>query len=310
MPGFAHVIVSLGLSMFLHKVTDGKFSIKHAIIFSVNSLVGPDLFGVLDYQGYVYVFFHGYGWFVAALPLALVWWVFSAYRFSWNPLHVAKRDIVSEPVMTIPEAFCTVSAGGIMHQFVDLIGHPSFIEYAGQQDTPWGAVWFGGDNWFSLQGVLGTGMFPCGNEFGFWEFYAYIIPVTAGSLVLMFFLMQRGTRAFYVSSTIIVIVTFLPLAIAYFIPDTSGFDVNALGVNYFGGDVVPSTYRLTGGEADLGVMVFFGLFFFVPIVLLWMGYAGIPGLKKKGYRAILENVERECRAEKESRLRAIASRAT
>ncbi len=47
MPGFAHIIFALGLSVFLTKFSEGKFTSKHALIFIVNNLFGPDLAGFL-----------------------------------------------------------------------------------------------------------------------------------------------------------------------------------------------------------------------------------------------------------------------
>jgi hypothetical protein len=305
MPGFAHIVVSLGISLFVLKATRGKFSVKHAIIFTVNSLVGPDMFGVLSYND-VYNFFHGYGWFLAAVPLALAWSFFTRYSLQWAPLKVTKRDPAREAIISIPEVFCLVAAGGIFHQFIDIIGHPPTIDYAGMMNVPWGAVWFGGDLWFSIESVLGTGMFPCGNYFKFPEFLAYLVPIIAATVALIMFFMQRSSKHFQIASIVIIAAAFVPLAIAYAVPDTSGFDIHGVGVNYFGSDAyVASTYRLTGGEADLGVMVFFGLFFFVPLVLLWMSFDGIPFVKKTGLRAAIERIEAEERESARQRVREV-----
>ncbi|MBN2150087.1 MAG: hypothetical protein JW839_01450 [Candidatus Lokiarchaeota archaeon] len=303
MPGFAHVVFALGLSLFLHKASHGKFSTKHAIIFSVNSLVGPDIFGFLDYYSVAYMFFHGYGWLLAAVPLALAWSVFTRYSLRWVPFRVARRDPAREAIATIPEVYCLVAAGGIFHLFVDLIGHPPTIPFAGNPVAPWGAVWFGGDLWFSIDSLLGTGMFPCGNHFHFPEFYAYLVPVLALTLVLILFFMQRSSKHFQLASIIIIVAAVVPLAIAYAVPDTSGFDVYGPGITYYGSDAwVASTYRLTGGEADLGVVVFFGLFFFVPLILLWMSYDGVPFVRKRGLRAAIERIEAEERASARQRV--------
>lgn len=306
MPGFAHVAISLGLSLFVFKATRGKFTPKHAIIFTINSLVGPDLFGIIPY-GDVYVFFHGYGWFVAAVPVALAWSLFTRCSLQWRPLKVTKRDPGREAIISIPEVFCLVAAGGIIHQLVDIIGHPPTINYEGTI-VPWGAVWFGGDLWFSIQSVLGTGMFPCGNYFHFPEFYAYVTPVAAVAIALIMLVMPRGAKQFQIASAIIIAATFLPLAISYAVPDTSGFDVHGLGVNYFGSDAyIASTYRLSGGESDLGTMVLFGLFLFVPLILLWMGCDGIPFVKKQGMRAAIERIEKEERERIKLRIRELVA---
>ena len=294
MPGFAHVCIAMGLSVFLYKVTGGKFSIKHAIIFSVNNLVGPDIFGVLDYLSPWYFFFHGYGWVIAAIPLVFLWMIFARYHVQWKPFKAWKRDPKVEPVITIPEIYCLVAAGGIMHMFVDIIGHPSFIYYNGVL-VPWGTAWFGDQLFESIQGIWATGLFPCGNTFHFWENYVLLGSILLVALILIIFIMQKGKKPFYLSVLVIIVSYFIPLAISWFIPN-SGFNINQPGiVNYYGDPTgfVPYTFHLTGGEADLGVLVFFGLFLFVPLVLLYMSYTGIPGIKLKGYRAIAAQVESE-----------------
>jgi hypothetical protein len=43
-------------------------------------------------------------------------------------------------------------------------------------------------------------------------------------------------------------------------------------------------------------VVYLGLFLFVPLVLLWMSYDGIPFIKKHGLRAAIERIEAEERA--------------
>lgn len=292
MPGLAHVAIAFGLSAVLHAMTRGKFTSKHAIIFSFNNLLGPDLFGLIS--GDWYAFFHGMGWLLAAIPLALLWSVFARYSLRWRPFRVAKRDPATEPVITFPEVFCLVAAGGLFHLFVDIIGHPPYIATGDGGIVPWGAVWFGGDAWFSIESIWATGMFPCGNTFDFHEFMPYVAPVAGVSIILVFFVMQRGRKWIFLSTACIALVTVVPLAIAWFVPDGSGFDVTAPGVTFFGDPgAVTSTYRLSGGEADLGVLVFFGLFFLLPMVLLWMGCHGIPGVPLAGYRAVQARVDAE-----------------
>ncbi len=288
MSGFAHVVVALGLSLFLHKVTRGKFSIKHSIIFVVNTLIGPDMFGFLAFDNEWYWFFHGYGWILAAVPLALAWSVFTKFSLQWWPFRVTKRDPAKEAIITIPEVFCLVAAGGIFHLFVDIIGHPPTIDFGTLTNVPWGAVWFGDDSWFSIASILGTGRFPCGNYYGYPEFLPYLVSILAVTLVLIIFVMQRSSKHFQIASAIIIVVAIMPLAIAYVDPMLSGSE--------------PAAYRLTGGEADIGVEVFFGLFLFVPLVLLWMSYDGIPFVKKKGLRAAIERIEAEERAAAKQRV--------
>jgi hypothetical protein len=294
MPGFAHICISIGLSVFLFKITSGKFSIKHAIIFIVNSLVGPDAFGL--FSGQVYLFFHGYGWFVAALPITFGWMIYARYHVQWKPFKVWKLDASKEWLITLPEIYCLISAGGIFHQLVDIIGHPSFIWYNGVANVPWGVVWFGDNVYFSSQSILGTGLFPCGDAFGFVEYYITLVIFLGATLLCIFFIMRRNKKSFYLASLVLVAAYFVTLAIAWFIPVTK-FNVNQPGVvNYYGDpNFISSTMLLTGGEADFGVLLYFGLFLFVPLILLYFSYAGIPRVPKQGYRAIVEKVESEAR---------------
>ncbi|MEX2682133.1 MAG: hypothetical protein Q6373_011065 [Candidatus Sigynarchaeota archaeon] len=296
MPGTAHIVFNLGLSLFLYKATRGKFSIKHAIIFTVNSLVGPDMFGFLDWGNQAYWFFHGYGWIVAAIPLAFAWSIFTKFSLQWVPFKVTKRDPAKEAIITIPEVFCLVAAGGLLHLFIDIIGHPPTASYpGGPYDIPWGAIWFGNDWWFSMDSILATGRFPCGNYYGYPEYLPYLVSVLAITLLLMMFVMQRSSKHFQIASVIVILAGIAPLLIAFVGPLLSGSE--------------PMAYHLTGGEADLGVDVFIGLFFFVPLVLLWMSYDGIPFVKKHGLRAAIERIEAEERASAKQRIAEVVAAA-
>ncbi|MBD3187936.1 hypothetical protein GF325_13955 [Candidatus Bathyarchaeota archaeon] len=303
MPGFVHVVIALGLSLFLYIVTGKKFGVKHAIIFSVNSFVGPDIFGILDYRSKLYVFFHGYGWFLAAIPLALLWSVYTKYTLQWKPFEVGKRDPSKEHVITVPEVFCLVAAGGIFHQFMDLVGHPSYITYEGVANTPWGAVWFGGENWFSVEAIWGTGMFPCGNEFGFWENYVYLGACIGLALILIIFYMPKGDKSFIKDTLLIIGVASLPLIIFFFIPDYSNFDIMAEDATFFGNPAdLRSVFRITGGEADLGVFVYYVLFMFVPLALLYLGYRGVPGVELGEYRQRKRELESKAKRDIEKEM--------
>ncbi len=285
MPGFAHVIFALGLSVFLNKFSDGKFTPKHALIFVINNLFGPDLAGAfVPYDSVWYLFLHGYGWFLMSLALLIPWDIF-VNRTSWDSQKKRPKffDKNKKRIMSIPQVYFLIAAGGIFHLFIDIIGHPSYIPYEGVKSFPWGVVWFGDGNYISIMDIWATGMFPCGNELGFWESYLYVYGfggAVIGGTVLLYAHKSdlHLTKAFIILS----IAYTLPLIIFYFIPDYSGFNINAKGVSYFGNpDYVPSTYRLTGGEADLGVLVFVFLFFFVPLLLIYYSINELPFHKSK-----------------------------
>ncbi len=294
MPSFAHICIGFGLSAFLFKITNGKFSIKHSIIFVVSAFF-PDVFGFLEWEDPIYLFLHGYGFFVAAIAFTFFWMVYAQYHVQWKPFKAWKADVTKEPVMTLPEIYLVTAAGGIFHQFVDIIGHPSFIWLNGTPNVPWGVVWFGDSLYESIQGIWATGLFPCGNTFDFPEYLPVLLTSMVGALLLVMFVMQRSKKAFYLSTFVIIAAYFLVLGISWFFPNTN-FNINQPGiVNYYGdpSGFVPFTFHLTGGESDLGTLVFFGLFLFVPLVLLYYSYHGLPRVPKKGYRAIVEKIEKE-----------------
>ena len=128
MAAFAHIFISLMLSYFLMKISNGKFTAKHAIIFSVNSHFGPDIFGFLDMEGisfYFYMFFHGYGWILAAFIVAIPWWRAAQYQMDIDipkrVFNIQKREEGDPLKMEYLVVYCLVAGGGIMHLFVDLI---------------------------------------------------------------------------------------------------------------------------------------------------------------------------------------------
>ncbi|MBD3353273.1 MAG: hypothetical protein GF364_17465 [Candidatus Lokiarchaeota archaeon] len=313
MPGFAHIVVALGLSVILNKMTDNKFKIKHAVIFTINAFVGPDLMGIFfGYQSGAYLFTHGYGWFVVAIPIALLWSVYTHFKLQWRPFKIERRNPNKESVITYAEVLCLVIAGGIFHQTMDLIGHPSYIDWLvdGEllENAPWGVVWFGWENYFSIEAIWSTGMFPCGFELGFLESYIFLGIIVPISVFLVFGVMQKNRKAFYRTSIFIMLMYTIPLIIAYFIPDMSGFDVTAEGVNFYGDPSdVRYVYRLTGGEADLGVIVYFVLFLFVPLIFIYWGFSGVPGLKKTGFRAKIEKIEAEEKKRKKMKIKELTS---
>jgi len=190
--------------------------------------------------------------------------------------------------------YCLVAAGGIFHQFLDLIGHPPTIHYEEVGNiVDWGGVWFGNDNWFNLDWVLSTGAFPCGNTFGF-TLSNVFTTVTAIILVLVVFFRvpKEQGKDFTKFAVILTLIYFLPLLIAYFIPDPHNFiENNPIAYeNYTGeGSYYPSTFYLTGGESDFGVILYMLLFFFVPMLFLYWGTFGLPFGKDEKQEGTIKN---------------------
>jgi len=294
MPAFAHIIIALGLSIFLYKITEGKFTTKHALVFTVNNLYGPDISSFLPsvdsflWGGLaipeIYYFFHGFGWFLIALALTIPW------DYALNH---------KERVMKVKQVYFLILAGGLLHLFVDVIGHPSYINFFGQENYPWGVVWWGWDLsgnaiFISIKDIWGTGMFPCGNKFHFWEtiiFFGISFVVILG---LLFFYSAKDEAHLIKTFLIITAVYMIPLIIFYYIPDNSGFNIYAEGVNYYGNpDNVHYTYRLIGGEADLGVLIFFFLLFLIPLILIYYSFNDKLEKPLKEKKTVPEKVKKE-----------------
>ena len=257
----------------MYKITEGKFTLAHAIIFTVSNFFGPDISSLLPTvdgifaYGFVipeiYYFFHGIGWVVIALLLTIPW-----------DIAVNRK----ERKIKVKQVFYLIVAGGFFHLFVDIIGHPSTINYYGQADYPWGVLWIGWDlsgtpMFLSIDTILGTGVFPCGNNFGFIETYIFFAISALIAFGLLLFYAGKSEKKMAKSFIIITLAYVVPMAVFYYIPDYSGWlanpDVNPEYVNYYGTDNLHSTYRLVGGEADLGVLLYFSLLFLLPMTLIY-----------------------------------------
>jgi hypothetical protein len=267
MPGLAHVAISLLLVAFLWKVSRGELNYRHGIIFTINSMVGPDLFSWMPYDfgfwGSIYWFIHGIGWPIMAFLVALPWFYINNSRFEGEG---KARKIVPRPkddrfYLPYLQVFMLVAGGGLFHQFVDVIGHPPFIVHPDSgQTVPWGIVWmlYPGAL-FSMDWILSTGTFPCGNYWGYPEYVPTLIIAVLILLFLAFKVVPKEEGK-----------SFMVVALGFFI----GYLV-LLGSAYLIPDFGP--WHFSGGEADFGVMVFFALFFFLPMLFLFWGYRGLPG---------------------------------
>ncbi len=284
-PAFAHLFFSIGLAIFLWKVTEGRFSMKPAIAFIVNNAYGPDLLGAfLEYNDPVYLFFHGMGWYIFAIPFAFLWFYIlngKVYKFrtgksAFTRIHLLEK----EKQLPYWRIYLFIAAGGMTHQLIDIIGHPAFI-HSGDLGThvAWGAVWFGNNSFMSLDWVLSTGVYPGG-------FYTPAVILTVGYLlgILLAIFWGMHSKSFWnmVKGMLIVISTlFVIYVITYFMawPNADAWlNAEYMGDYTYYGDPnnIPLLVYITGGEADFGVMVFLGLFFFSPLIMLYYGFRDLP----------------------------------
>ncbi|GAB4314888.1 MAG: hypothetical protein Kow0069_16450 [Promethearchaeota archaeon] len=298
MPGMAHVVLSLGLGVFLQRVTanggegGSKFTAKHTMILAVNSIFGPDLVGApFPWTSPAYWFVHmSYGWLLVAVPLAFLWHLLTE-RVAWKGIRPTLVEEGRKPHahLTLGQVYCLVAAGGLLHMFVDVIGHPSYLTFQGSANTPWGAIWFFGPNaWLSILDIWGTGLFPCGNTLGFWQtwLFTYLVVggILFGGLLWWAYKSEKRMERFTVFAFLLYVI---PLAIAYAVPANLGQvlaqfpaaiymgptqGAGQVPLNYFG-----SAFYLVGGEADFGVMVFFLGFFFLPLAFIYYSFKPRPG---------------------------------
>jgi hypothetical protein len=104
-------------------------------------------------------------------------------------------------------------------------------------------------------------------------------------LLVLFGLPTKNGKSFGKFTALMACIYYIPLIIAYLIPDSNLVALTNSNAQYFGymgdGAYYGSAFYLTGGEADLGVSVFVILFFFVPLMLLYWSISGVPFLSSK-----------------------------
>lgn len=226
------------------------------------------------------------GWFLFAIPMTLLFYYMvngKVYKFrtgksAFSRVHMLEQ----EKRMPYWRVYLFVAAGGMMHQLIDLIGHPSFI-HSGDlgSNVPWGAVWFGDNAFLSLDWVLGTGVYPGG-------FFPPVLAISAvaysGFLLSIFWGIRSKNFMNLAKGMLLVISALLVLfTITYFMawPGADAW----LKAEYMGDytyyywdnpNNIPLLVYITGGEADFGVMIFMGLFFFIPLIMLYYGFRDLP----------------------------------
>lgn len=267
-------------------MTEGKFGIKPAFVYIVNNVNGPDIIGAfLSYNDPIYLFVHGMGWYLVAAMMAILWYYLMNGKIEKHrsgPSIFSRIQMVEkEERLKYWQIYLFCAAGGMSHLFIDIIGHPAYI-HAGTlgTDIPWGVVWFGDNAFLSLDWILSTGLFPCGQA------YIPAIILTIGFSIGILLALAWGWHThkfwnFTKGLLIVVGAVFVILLITYFIPIPDGenfFNARFDGdFTYFGDPAnIPWLIWLTGGEADFGVMIYLGLFFFAPLLMLYYGFKDLP----------------------------------
>ncbi|MBN2152712.1 MAG: hypothetical protein JW839_14770 [Candidatus Lokiarchaeota archaeon] len=183
MPGIFHVFFGITVGLLVWKLSEGKngekrFSLPLIFVFAINNYIGPDLKAIIDGIGNAFGSpailalgnaVHSYaGFLLFALPYAVGWYgiLFGIDRL--RARNAAKAGIASdEPILhaSYPKVLLMVVAGGIMHHFIDCIGHVYRYPVSG---------------WYYPQGrfILIPSMSP-----DFWLAYVVLVAFIAGAAV-------------------------------------------------------------------------------------------------------------------------------
>ncbi|OLS15493.1 MAG: hypothetical protein RBG13Loki_0888 [Promethearchaeota archaeon CR_4] len=270
-------------------MTEGKFGIKPATVYIVNNAYGPDLIGAFfNYNDPIYLFFHGMGWYLVAALMAILWYYLvngKIEKHRVGPSFFSRiRMEDKEKRLKYWQVYLFCAAAGMSHMFIDIIGHPAYID-AGTlgMHIPWGVVWFGDNFYLSLDWIFSTGLFPCGQLYlpAILLFIGFIVGIL---LALIWGLRTQNFWNLAKGLLIVLGVTFGILLLSFFIPILNGqefFDERFGDLfTFFNDPAGPVKYSwliwLTGGESDFGMMVYLALFFFIPLIMLYYGFKDLP----------------------------------
>jgi hypothetical protein len=141
MPGIFHACFGLTVGLLVWKLSEGKngekrFSLPLIFVFAINNYIGPDFKAILERIGEALgspplvalgEAVHSYtGFLLFALPYAVAWYAILLGIEQARARSLVKAGIAgSEPNLhaSYPKVLLMVIAGGMMHHFVDSIGH-------------------------------------------------------------------------------------------------------------------------------------------------------------------------------------------
>lgn len=194
MPGIFHAFFGCTIGLLVWKLSEGKngekrFGLPLMFVFAINNYIGPDLKAIMDAIGEALGSpallalgnaIHSYaGFLLFALPYAVGWYAILLGIERARARNLLKVGVTSNEFglhASYPKVLLVVIAGGIMHHFVDAIGHA--YRYA-----------VGG--WYYPQGrfVLIPQLSP-----DFWLSYGILISFIAGVAALYLGLGMRRRR--------------------------------------------------------------------------------------------------------------------
>nr|MDO8113375.1 hypothetical protein [Candidatus Sigynarchaeota archaeon] len=108
MPGAAHIFVGIVVGIFTWYTTRGKFTPYHVVVFTLNNILGPDLFWLIPNLEIADFFNTIFGYSMIAFAMSIPYF------------YIGKA--VSEPIRYI-DVYKLAVAGGISHVGIDGLGH-------------------------------------------------------------------------------------------------------------------------------------------------------------------------------------------
>ncbi len=284
MAGIFHALFGCIIGLLVWKLSEGKngekrYSLALLFIFIFNNYIGPDIGVVFKSlgnalgSGIVKEFYgiHSYfGFLVFALPYAVGWYAIllgieRARISNLNKLEAGNGKSIMHA--SYPKVLLMVEAGGIMHNFVDAIGH--------SPESPMYGDYYLTSGRFLLVPTMGA---------GFWFIYSVLIVIIAGFAVSYlvvgivrrkFTLREKVASAFTKEALwagVFVGVIVLNVVMMYTIMASAGLlVVNNNGANFSLGNLLQAT-TIFGEGSELWIGFTAGLtilFFFLCHSMAW-----------------------------------------
>lgn len=264
MSGLTHYVVGFGLGLIFLYLTNYKFSPKHLIIFAINNHIGPDLrvilWGLLEVFGVpaeianslsVYLIHNVYSWPIFSLLLALVYYRLVHYTVRKKDEFWPKLIKLDRPSMSYLNVYQLIVAGGLLHSHIDWLFHENTPEYLTIMSTGnWPTfIWEKTPNHWSM-GITGI-----------------IIFLFIYCSLWIFTISDWNRRKKFT------------IAVYYYIISCLIF-VIWIGIwLFFTGKPYP-----VGEESDFGQIIFYGITFFTPLVLMATSFERPEFMKERSVK--------------------------
>ncbi len=250
MSGVTHLVFGFGFGLIILYLTNNRFDLRRVLIFGTNNYIGPDLrvliLGLFLLFGFpednanwlsIVLVHSAYGWPLFSLVVALIYYYFSHYTIEKTEKFIPTLIRLKEPAMSYLDCYKLTLAGGLFHFHLDWLFHPNTPEYTAIMSTgnfeqpfqPWTAPPI---HW----SMLFTG----------------IIMLSFGYLMLWIFAMKNWSQKEKFINAVKLNILY---AIFYLVWLGAWLLVT--------GDPLP-----VGEESDFGQIIFYGIVFFFPLILV------------------------------------------